>query len=169
MERRTFLGVLTGLFHAAVTLVAGIPAIAYLLDPLRRTGQSPAVRAKRLAEIAVGVPQRTTLAAEVRDGWAKAAQPMNVWVIRGAESEADPKLTVFSGICPHSGCPFDFAEPDKCFRCPCHGAEFSLSGEVVKQPSPRPLDQLETRVTADGWVEVVPRKFRSGTAEKIAT
>ena len=41
---------------------------------------------------------------------------------------------VFSASCPHLGCNVIWDSGDSMFRCPCHGAFFSASGDVVRGP-----------------------------------
>ncbi|HZS94845.1 MAG TPA: Rieske 2Fe-2S domain-containing protein [Chloroflexota bacterium] len=63
-----------------------------------------------------------------------------------------------SRICTHMGCRLDFEEKEQAFVCPCHGAEFAMSGRLRYGPRgyPLPLPPLppvETR-TRDGKIEV---------------
>jgi cytochrome b6-f complex iron-sulfur subunit len=41
---------------------------------------------------------------------------------------------VFSASCPHLGCNVIWDSGDSLFRCPCHGAVFNGTGQVVKGP-----------------------------------
>lgn len=53
--------------------------------------------------------------------------------------------------CTHQGC-----QPDPVgdrLICPCHGSEFSMSGDVLEGPADRPLTRYD--VTSDGSVWVV--------------
>jgi Rieske Fe-S protein len=43
---------------------------------------------------------------------------------------------------------------------------FTLSGDVVAGPSPRPLDRLEVKVE-DGRLLILPQDFKSGVRQKI--
>jgi cytochrome b6-f complex iron-sulfur subunit len=42
--------------------------------------------------------------------------------------------------CSHLGCSIMWDEKKNEFICPCHSSKFSLSGEVIDPPAPRPLD-----------------------------
>ena len=42
--------------------------------------------------------------------------------------------------CSHLGCSIMWDEKKYEFFCPCHSSKFSLAGEVVTPPAPRPLD-----------------------------
>lgn len=43
-------------------------------------------------------------------------------------------IRALSRICTHMGCQLDFAPKEQAFVCPCHGAEFSLSGKLTYGP-----------------------------------
>ena len=48
----------------------------------------------------------------------------------------------FSGVCPHAGCAITAIIHDK-ITCTCHGSEFSLTGDVEKGPSRKPLNSCD--------------------------
>ena len=56
---------------------------------------------------------------------------------------------VLSAHCTHSGCLINRVEGDK-LVCPCHGSEFSTSGEAVKGPAYQPLKKVEFRLSEQG-------------------
>ncbi|MCG6880498.1 MAG: Rieske (2Fe-2S) protein [Deltaproteobacteria bacterium] len=65
-----------------------------------------------------------------------------------------------SRTCTHLGCTVPWVEEKKQFVCPCHGSTFSLTGEVITSPAPRPLDTFPARIE-NGIVKVdiaSPRK-----------
>ena len=73
---------------------------------------------------------------------------------------ADGSLLALSRTCTHLGCTLPWVEEKKQFVCPCHGSTFSLTGEVIMSPAPRPLDTFPTRIE-NGIVKVdiaAPRK-----------
>ncbi len=57
-----------------------------------------------------------------------------------------------SAICPHLHCIVNWNAVIKEFECPCHGAKFNQSGEVVAGPPPRPLDLHKIEITAGNVV-----------------
>ena len=73
---------------------------------------------------------------------------------------ADGSLLALSRTCTHLGCTLPWVEEKKQFVCPCHGSTFSLTGEVITSPAPRPLDTFPVRIE-NGIVKVdiaAPRK-----------
>ncbi len=58
-------------------------------------------------------------------------------------------MAVYSNACTHLGCPVHWDDASRLFLCPCHNGGFSIDGEVVKGPPPRPLDRV-THKLEDG-------------------
>ena len=48
--------------------------------------------------------------------------------------------------CSHLGCSIMWDEEMSEFICPCHSSKFSLAGEVINPPAPRPLDIYEIEI-----------------------
>jgi menaquinol-cytochrome c reductase iron-sulfur subunit len=86
-----------------------------------------------------------------------------VWVVKHSASE----VTVFSPICPHLGCQYDWHAPQHEFICPCHGSVFAPDGNVLAGPAPRPLDTLPQEIK-QGVLSVEWERFALGIPEKIA-
>ena len=59
---------------------------------------------------------------------------------------ADGSFLAMSRTCTHLGCSVPWDEEKKMFICPCHGSTFSLKGEVLSAPAPRPLDTFPVRI-----------------------
>jgi Rieske Fe-S protein len=60
------------------------------------------------------------------------------------------------GVCTHQGCRLFFDQSDDRLRCPCHGASFSPTGQLLSHPGPTalaPLPRLEIR-DVNGAIEV---------------
>jgi Rieske Fe-S protein len=55
---------------------------------------------------------------------------------------AGEELEVFAIRCPHLGCSFGFSQPDGIFKCPCHGSQFDLHGNVIHGPATAGLAKL---------------------------
>ncbi|NUP99371.1 MAG: Rieske 2Fe-2S domain-containing protein, partial [Armatimonadetes bacterium] len=81
-------------------------------------------------------------------------------------------IEVFSRICPHLGCIFNFeTEPDvvqrnyggfrppgPVFACPCHLSIYDLNqdGKVISGPAPRPPYKFEFKIDGDSVVVTAP-------------
>ena len=59
---------------------------------------------------------------------------------------ADGSFLALSRTCTHLGCSVPWDEEKNQFVCPCHGSTFSLDGEVLTAPAPRPLDYYPVRI-----------------------
>jgi len=71
-----------------------------------------------------------------------------------------PKQAVvaFAPQCTHLGCGYHWDEQKQYFVCPCHSSTFSIDGEVLSGPAPRPLDRYEVRVQGEKlWLGPVRR------------
>jgi cytochrome b6-f complex iron-sulfur subunit len=56
--------------------------------------------------------------------------------------------------CTHLGCAVPFDQASGQFICPCHGSEFTMDGDVLNQPAPRPLDLFELSINDIGEIIV---------------
>lgn len=71
----------------------------------------------------------------------------------------DGGFLALSRTCTHLGCSVPWDEEKGAFVCPCHGSTFSLTGEVLTGPAPRPLDTYPVRIE-NGMVKVDCAKAR---------
>ena len=65
---------------------------------------------------------------------------------------------------PHLGCKIRWVETDQRFMNPCHGEQYSRTGEWLTGPSPRSLDRFAVTVTPAGEIWVDVSKFQFGPA-----
>ncbi len=68
-----------------------------------------------------------------------------VYVIRLAEG-----FRALSAVCTHLGCITRFQPDRNIIACPCHGSQFTLVGDVVAGPAPRPLRWLQMSLSEKG-------------------
>lgn len=54
-------------------------------------------------------------------------------------------FVLFSPICPHLGCRYNYDATANKFACPCHGSQFSYDGTHTAGPAARGLDPLPMR------------------------
>lgn len=99
------------------------------------SGPSPLVAAGKLADFP---PDSTTYVPEAR-----------AWV-----QHETATLTALDAVCPHLGCLVQQKEGGSGFRCPCHGSEFGVNGELERGPAERPLRQLEIQTQPDDTVTI---------------
>jgi nitrite reductase/ring-hydroxylating ferredoxin subunit len=75
-------------------------------------------------------------AAELPHG---AVKPFKTGHVQGYLINHGGRIKALSRICTHMGCQLDFQQREQAFVCPCHGAEFSLSGHVNYGPNGYPV------------------------------
>lgn len=56
-----------------------------------------------------------------------------VMVIRVSATE----VAAVSAICTHAGCSMNYSASQSLIDCPCHGSQFSTSGQVLRGPATR--------------------------------
>ena len=76
------------------------------------------------------------------DGWRVITEKKTAWVVK----EANNKIVAFGPQCTHLGCAYHWDGGIKQFACPCHASFFSIEGQVLAGPAPRPLDRYVTRI-----------------------
>lgn len=54
-------------------------------------------------------------------------------------------FVIFSPICPHLGCRYNYDATANKFACPCHGSQFDHDGAHIAGPAARGLDPLPLR------------------------
>lgn len=160
--RRRFLGWVIGALTCLEALVVGVPFLANLVGPALRRKSRHFARVTSLSSLPAAKPLDVSYADVEQDAYIEQRAVRNVWVIKHSEQ----RVTVFSPICPHLGCRFDWQPNIERFVCPCHGSVFAMDGEVLKGPAPRPLDSLPERIERDELL-VEWERFEAGTSKKI--
>jgi Rieske Fe-S protein len=89
-----------------------------------------------------GKPTGFPFARKIKDGWTEAAQTGVAYAV----THDGQNVTVFSDVCTHLRCRVSWHEDRGMFICPCHDGLFSVDGEVLGGPPPRPLDQFQTKI-----------------------
>lgn len=82
-------------------------------------------------------------------------------------------IVLFSSLCPHLNCKFDWDDSIKAFLCPCHGSQFTKYGVHMRKPdgqfigpSPRNLDPVPFREER-GVAEVEWVKYLANTPSRL--
>jgi menaquinol-cytochrome c reductase iron-sulfur subunit len=154
--RRSFFGVLISSISAAVALLMATPLVKFVLDPvLHPSGGADWFDLGPAEQFGGGEPVRAEVSFRKVDGWRASQVKQTVWVTRDAQG----RVRVLSGICPHLGCVALWHTDQKRFVCPCHKGQFAQDGTLLGGPPPRGLDPLPVRVEG-GKVLVKYQYFR---------
>lgn len=160
--RRRFFKVATGVLAGFVGAVLGIPLLGSLIGPSFRKKPATFSWAAEVDSLPGGRPVVLSFTDETSDAYRKEMVTRNAWAVKRSHEE----VTVYSPICTHLGCRYNWDAQGGHFVCPCHGSVFALDGKVLAGPAPRPLDTLPTRIE-NGNLYVEWERFRSGTRRKI--
>jgi len=63
---------------------------------------------------------------------------------------ADDDFRAFAGTCTHLDCIVEYQQAEKRIWCNCHNGEYSLQGEVVSGPPPKPLEAFDVDLVDNG-------------------
>ncbi len=160
--RRDFFRTATAVLGGIIAVVLAVPLVGSLIGPAFRKKPKKWARVARVGSLPVGQPTVLSFTDQTSEGYLRETVVRNVWAVR--RSTAD--VTVYSPICPHLGCRYDWEPNSGRFLCPCHGSLFSLDGKVLAGPAPRPLDTLPTKIDGDE-LYVEWERFELGTSRKI--
>ncbi len=75
-------------------------------------------------------------------------------------------FVIFSPLCPHLGCRYQWDSSAGQFHCPCHGSVYDLDGAHLAGPAPRGLDPLPLREQS-GIAQVMWIRYKSTTPDRI--
>lgn len=86
-----------------------------------------------------------------------------VWIIRN-----ETGLYSMWARCTHLGCTPNWFPAESRFRCPCHGSNFTINGDVIAGPAPKPLWRVEVTSTPQGdlVIDKAVMENRPGLREK---
>jgi len=134
-ERRSFLGKVVGGIGAAVAISTLYPVIKFIIPPTRS--------ATSVNEKVVGK------ASEVPVKGFKIFQfnKDKVLVVND-----NGKLTACSAVCTHLGCLVHWESAESRIACPCHGAKYKQTGEIISGPQPLPLASFKVRVEGENLI-----------------
>ena len=161
--RRAFLKRATGLLALLAGLAVGIPGIGPIIGPVFRREKVNWTKVAGVNSLPLGEPFKLTFASQTISAYIRETVLRNVWVIKHSPAE----VTVYSPICPHLGCEYNWNPQSHHFECPCHGSVYAEDGRVLGGPAPRPLDTLPIQVK-EGELYIEWETFKIGIPEKIA-
>ena len=161
ISRKSFFKIISGLFTAFIALTLGVPMIEFLTGSVIRKKSKIYSRVASLSSLPVDKPDDLPFVITEEDAFIKNQQPETVWAVK----KSDSGITVFSPICPHLGCRYQWHPLRKLFICPCHHSIFNIEGKVVSGPAPRPLDTLPYKIK-NNHLYVLWERFKPGIAKK---
>ena len=133
LTRRMALGGISAAALGLATLGTSVVTVRYM---------SPNVLFEPATRFKVGRPEDIPL------GTVLVLPEQQTYVVHGPRG-----IYAMSSVCTHLGCMTRFTEADKQIRCPCHGSQFNVDGEVVDGPAPKPLNRRLIEL-ADGQLVV---------------
>jgi menaquinol-cytochrome c reductase iron-sulfur subunit len=160
--RRKFLEVAVGILSSLVGAAVAVPFVGALIGGRSRAGKSDFSPVAPVESLPLGQPADIAYSAMASDAYIREDDVHHLWVVRRSNSE----VVVYSPVCPHLGCRYDWDPKDSLFKCPCHGSVFTIDGRVVAGPAPRPLDTLPAEIR-QGRLYVKWERFKVGTRQKI--
>jgi menaquinol-cytochrome c reductase iron-sulfur subunit len=127
---------------AIMGLALAIPTILYLFIPPRQRRRSQWIDAGDVSQLTPGSPVEMSFQESRIDGWRVITEKKTAWVVK----QANNQVVAFGPQCTHLGCAYHWDQGLKEFVCPCHASYFSIEGQVLSGPAPRPLDRYVTRI-----------------------
>jgi menaquinol-cytochrome c reductase iron-sulfur subunit len=160
INRRTFFKWGSGILSVAAATIFGIPLIGSLFNS-KPSSKGHFIKIADLNALPTEEPKHIIFSELVTDAFLVETETSDIWVIKHSESD----ITVFSPICPHLGCKYDWLPSKRQFVCPCHSSVFSMDGKVISGPSPRKLDTLPQKIE-NGELFVQSERYEIGISEK---
>ncbi len=161
-NRRGFLKRAIGLMSALVAATLTVPLIGGIIGSSFRRKKPTWAVVGDISSLVAGRPTRMKFPLKAEDAYLRQTVPHEVWVTRRAPAE----VTVFSPICPHLGCHYNWNPEASEFVCPCHGSVYSIDGKVLGGPAPRHLDTLPWKLEKD-VLSIQWEQFKVGIPEKV--
>ncbi len=167
ISRRRFFKVTSITLTATISFILGIPLVESVTSKVKKASNkvfSRLVPVKLIPNSFTPVkkPGKLHFNKIEKDAFLRTEKSEDVWVVKKSVEE----FTVFSPICPHLGCRYNWNEEQKLFICPCHNSIFTIGGKVVSGPAPRGLDTLPTKIE-DKALYVLYKEFEVGIPQKI--
>ncbi len=161
ITRRNFFKILSGVFAGFIAFSLSVPMIETLVGTISNKKSRSYSKVTSLNSIPENEPVEPSFVLTEEDAFIKSTKAQEVWVIKKSNSN----VTIFSPICPHLGCRYQWNSDRKLFICPCHHSVFNIDGNVVSGPSPRPLDRLPKKIE-NNYLYVIWERFKPGIEKK---
>lgn len=128
--------------QALIGAALAIPAVAYLLGPTKHKREADWIDAVDVTTLAPKSPVEVSFRQSRVDGWKVTTEKKTAWVVK----LADNNVVAYGPQCTHLGCAYHWEADKNEFVCPCHTTLFSIDGNVISGPAPRPLDRYQTKL-----------------------
>jgi quinol---cytochrome c reductase iron-sulfur subunit, bacillus type len=151
-RRHLFLSAIYGLW-GLIAAAFSIPAALFLFLPPKLRQRANWIDLGDLSRFAHNSPEEVVFRHNRIDGWSVISEEATAWVVVRSQQN----VSVFAPQCTHLGCAYHWDEGNHNFYCPCHSSTFSIEGQVLGGPAPRPLDQYTVRLNMN-HIEVGPLK-----------
>lgn len=138
MNRREFFG-----WIGIGLLASSLPVVLAACNSNTQEAETEAAKAEIDKSVredgfqAVGTLEELELQGSVVDKTA------DVMVIRNPETD---ELVAVNSLCTHQGCTVEWEADEAAFACPCHGSNFSPTGEVLSGPAQKPLSNYSAKI-----------------------
>ncbi len=160
-SRRRFLELFIGVFTSLIGIAMAIPFMGAVIGGSSRAGKRQFSKVARVDSLPAGRPVDIAYEEMSSDAYIRRMTGRRIWAVKRSDSD----VVVFSPICPHLGCRYDWDAADSLFKCPCHASVFTVDGRVVSGPAPRPLDTLPAEIR-QGVLYVEWERFQVGIPQK---
>ena len=134
MKRRNFLKSLLAFLGSTALISLGYPLLRFLAPP---SGEAKTTRL-------------TFQKAEIPAGKAREIVFNNTPAI--IINRPGKGYIALSRVCTHLGCLVDYDKRKSRLICPCHAGMFSLDGNVISGPPPKPLAKFPLRVEGENII-----------------
>lgn len=143
-SRRSVLMKLGILINGAIAALLAVPAVGFLLSPLRGKGEGYKswVPLGPLSQFPEGQTRLATFRNPFVRPWDGQTADIPCWV-RRLEGQ---NFQVFAINCAHLGCPVRWFAPSGLFMCPCHGGVYYADGSRASGPPERGLFEYPNKV-----------------------
>jgi len=163
IQKRDFIKGVTAAVLGFMSLALTWPLVSYLIPSSNEGAEGKFIKTPGFSKLPIGQPTKLTTDEDVDvQAFITTKVVYDVWVIKHAEDKA----TIYSTLCPHLNCRYNFDKTKDVFACPCHGSVFNESGKCIAGPAPRPLDTLPYKIEG-GELYVQWKLFKAGIPEKV--
>ncbi len=131
MDRRSFFKRISALIGSGTVVLSAYPVLRYM---------APQKVEKESTPLAINKE-------ELPEGSAKEVIFNNTPIV--VINRRGRGYIALSRVCTHFGCLVGYDKEQEKLICPCHAGVFSLEGNVISGPPPKPLAKVPMKVTGD--------------------